>query len=201
MEPTPTVLKTKGFSLIELLIAVSLVAGVMSIAFMILDSARRVAEEISGPSGSPVEPFWTQLQSEIDRILPSPVQLDTPPLRFSKNEGVELVSLLPDPQGIPLETHLHYYVADEQLLRVSTRGFPLVAETNIVAVAISEFRAQALIEDQVFDEWPKENEHPLPPRITLEIETDTRERRTRDFYLPASFRIESADGLAEPDET
>jgi|GEM_PF-1969907 len=199
MEFAPAVLKQKGFSLIELLIAVSLLAVVMSLAFMVLDSARRVAEEISGPSGSPAEPFWTQLQSEFDHILVTPVQMDRPPLRFSEDEGLELVSLLPNPQGIPLETFVQYYVEDEQLLKITASGYPLVAETNIVAEAISVIRSQGLIEDQEFMDWPDEDENPLPPRIQIELETDSREILQREFYLPASFRIESDDPLEEPE--
>lgn len=199
MEFAPAVLKQKGFSLIELLIAVSLLAVVMSLAFMVLDSARRVAEEISGPSGSPAEPFWTQLQKEFDHILVSPVQMDRPPLRFSEDEGLELVSLLPNPQGIPLETFVQYYVEDDQLLKITASGYPLVAETNIVAEAISEIRSLGLIEDKEFVDWPDEDENPLPPRIQIELETDSREVLQREFYLPASFRIESDDPLEEPE--
>ncbi|MDA3872736.1 MAG: prepilin-type N-terminal cleavage/methylation domain-containing protein [Kiritimatiellae bacterium] len=75
--------RERGFTLIEVLIALALVSVVVGLAWIVLDSVRKVASEISRPIEDPMAPIWKQLEGEMDALLPAPVGVDTPALRFS----------------------------------------------------------------------------------------------------------------------
>lgn len=190
MEHTSTIGTRRGFSLIEVLVAVSLVTVVISLAWILLESVRQVADEIEMPIENSADPFWSQLQKEIDQLLPDPVQHDMPALRFSPKEGLEMISLLQNEKGIPLETKIHYFTDDDILMKITENGFPLNARTNVVAESVSTIRSHALQDDQKIPVWPPEDEHPLPARVEVELETVERTTLTRVFFIPASLKYE-----------
>ncbi|WFB36226.1 prepilin-type N-terminal cleavage/methylation domain-containing protein [Kiritimatiellota bacterium B12222] len=212
----------RGFSLIEVLVAISLASIVMALAWIVLDSTQKVSIEIDRPIGHPWQPLASQLQFEFDRLLPEPVELEDPPLRFNPEEGLQFVALLPNDQGIPLQTQVHYLQEDQNLLRISTSGFPPSTQTNRVLNGLRTFEVLAYPEgipedaDQADElkllEWPEEKEedpemeeteeedkNPFPAQLKVEFISIQGSRFIRSFYLPASFRIEKED-QAEKEE-
>ena len=192
MEDSPAGLNCSGrraFTLVELLIALALTAVVMGLAWIVMDSTRKVSLEIEQPVDRPVDAFWQQLQWEFDRLLPSPVNTKRPPLRFSPENGLEMVALLPDADGIPLQTELHYFLKEKELFKIRQSGFPPTAQTNPVFTAVQHFAVLVQSEGQDVTEWPPEKNSPLPARLQMEMEGVNGQRSQHDFYLPAAFRV------------
>lgn len=182
----------KGFTLIELLLALALTSVVTALAWIVLDSTRNVSEEISAPVENPLEPLWAELQFEYDRLLPKPVKAEIPALRFADDTGLEMVSLLPNTREIPLQTELHYFVKESQLLRVSRILVPPLSETNLIARQVTALRIRAHNPDAVTDKWPPEKSGPLPHRLTVELVFANGSSQSRDFFIPASMRMEKS---------
>ncbi len=196
MEHPPTYLKkprSSGFSLIELLIALSLVSVVMALAWIILDSTRQVADEIQAPIGSPLAPLWNQLEFEFNHHLPQPKNTKFPALRFSEETGLEMVSLLPGPENVPLQTELHYWV-DEDGLKKSTRtAYPPVAQTNLITADVDVMRVIGRKGEVEIINYPQEPEKSLPPLIEIELQTEDGTRFTREWFLPSTLKASSSD--------
>lgn len=188
----PARIRRRGFTLIEVLIALALVSVVVGLAWIVLDSVRKVAAEISLPIEDPMHPVWMQLERELDALLPKPAGVDTPALRFSEEEGLEFVSLLKNARGIPLQTELHYLLENQDLLRISRSGYPTLAQTNRLARGVQQWIVRAIHQDETFTEWPPEQEGdeaiPLPARLNFTLERANGIVHEFDQYLPASYR-------------
>lgn len=192
MENSSAGLKRPGlraFTLIEVLIALALTSVVMGLAWVVMDSTRKVSLEIEQPVDDPVDTFWQQLQWELDRLLPSPVNTKRPALRFTPETGLELVALLPDADGIPLQTELHYFLKEKEMFKIRQSGFPPRAQTNLVSTAVQRFSIFVQDDDQRYTEWPPENKRPLPALLQMQMETTNGLNSQHAFYLPAAFRV------------
>ncbi|MEX2607138.1 MAG: prepilin-type N-terminal cleavage/methylation domain-containing protein [Kiritimatiellia bacterium] len=190
----PARVRDHGFSLIEVLIALALVSVVVGLAWIILDSVSKVASEISKPIMDPMDPAWAQLEREMDALLPAPVGVDTPALRFSEEDGLEFVSLLKNAREIHLQTEVHYLLENQNLLRISRSGFPPLTQTNRVASGVQRWTVRAVHQGETFTNWPPDEEEaeehpPLPARLTFTMERENGNSHDYDQYLPASYRI------------
>jgi prepilin-type N-terminal cleavage/methylation domain-containing protein len=181
-------IRHQGFTLVEILIGLALVGVVVGLAWIVLDSVRKVATEISQPIADPMYPVWQQLEHELDSLLPRPVEAEIPALRFSEAEGLEFVSLLKVNKEIPRQTELQYLLEDQDLLRITRSGYPITARTNRVATGIQAWDIQASHQGEIFTNWPPEEDTPLPARLTFTLERKNRISHSFDQYLPASYR-------------
>jgi len=194
-QPSPHLTRNtqSAFTLVELLIALTLVSVVMALAWMVLDSTRKVTEEIGAPVTNPVEQVWSGIQYELDRLLPDPQPSDIPGLQFTDDTGLELVSLVPGPEGIPLQTELHYQINQSKLLKISIRNAPPLSQTNVIAQGVTAFRIRGHKDESEIESWPPEEEKPLPSRLSAELQLSDGSVYTRDFHLPASFRAKTPE--------
>lgn len=200
MAPSPAGLtRRRAFTLIEVLIALALTSVVMGLAWIVLDSTRKVTLEIDKPIEDTTDIFWQQIQWELDRLLSSPVNTKTPPLRFSPERGLEMVALLPDRNGIPLQTELHYVLKDTQLMKIRKSGFPPAAQTNLLSETVQAFLPTVEIDAESFSSWPPEKNSPPPPLLQLRLLMKDGQSTEREFYLPAAFRVEKAGAETETD--
>ncbi|MGA0332672.1 MAG: prepilin-type N-terminal cleavage/methylation domain-containing protein [Kiritimatiellia bacterium] len=195
MEDSATNLTRPGrsaFTLVELLISLLLVSVVMGLAWIVLDSTRKVAEEINLPPESPLTQVWTQLEEEFDRLLPQPRDTEIPGLRFSAESGLEMVTLIPGPEGIPQQTELSYFIAENSLQKVLRRSYPPAVVTNVLIHNVTKLHIHGHRGELEIARWPSEPESPLPPRISVEIVREDGESSSREFYLPASFQLKKS---------
>lgn len=190
MEAPPAGLKQRqGFTLVEVLMAVALSAVVMGLAWVLMDSTRKVAREIEQPVEDPFAPLWQELQTAADRLLSHPVSPKDPPLRFSEENGLEMVALLPDANGIPQQTGLHYFIQNQSLYRIRRTGFPPSAQTNLLSNAVARFAAAVPAADEVIREWPPKKNSPLPLRLQVEISPTDGPAVRQEFLIPAALRV------------
>lgn len=201
MRPTESAARY-GFTLIEVLIALALASVVVGLAWIVLDSVRKVASEISRPIGDPMNSVWTQLERELDALLPNPEGVDTPPLRVSEEDGLEFVSLLKNDREIPLQTEVRYLLDNRDLLRISRSGFPPLNRTNRVAAGVQKWIVLAIHRGETFSKWPpdeadEEETGPLPVRLHFTLEREDGTTSLFDQYLPASYRA-SPPGSVTP---
>ncbi|MDF3129412.1 prepilin-type N-terminal cleavage/methylation domain-containing protein [Kiritimatiellaeota bacterium B1221] len=193
MEHPPTYLNTRsrGFSLIELLIALSLVSVVMALAWIILDSTRQVADEIQTPIEPPLQPLWNQLEFEFDHHLPQPTNTKFPSLRFSEKTGLEMISLLPGPENVPLQTELHYWVDEEGLKKSIHISYPPTAQTNLITADVASLRVWARRGEEEILHYPLEQKTALPHIIKMELRSADGTSFTREWFLPSSLHASS----------
>lgn len=180
-----------AFTLIEVLIAVSLAGVVTAVALLLLHTTFQVTEEVRSPLFTEEDTFRQALQTELDHLLVRPPFEDQPPLELSGEEGLTLVSLLPDDRGIPQATRVQYRLEGTALLRIAERALLPTATTNLLFQSVQRFSVTAVQEGRVEEEWPPEKESGPPARIQMELKRYNRESFESTWDIPAAFRIET----------
>lgn len=184
--------------------ALALSSVVIGLTWVLLDSSRQVADEISQPLLHPLTGLAGQLQNELDGLLPRPVDTKAKPISFSEDGPLEMVTLIPNARGVAMQTRVRYWVGEESLLRSHTQGFPPVSQTNVVAGKVEALQVVALHEGERHSLWPPEktgeNTNPpeIPARLEVTVLSDSFSEFQREYYLPASYKVEKP-GPAEED--
>ena len=179
-----------AFSLVELLVALSLLGVLLAVAGLLLGGAQRVTDIITRETPHTAETFARVLQYDLDRLLRAPLPVDTPGLTLDPEKGMSFPALLPDSDGI-LRHHRVAYLWDdaEAIRRVQESFSPPQAVTNVVLQAVQR-RAITLRHEQEWQPvWPPETDSTLPSLLRLEVEVTGEEPLLRDLVIPAAFRV------------
>lgn len=199
MELHPPILRRRrgGFSLVELLVALALVSVVTTLAWMILDSTRRVGEEIAREAESPAAELWERLDREFNHLLAGPSGLkQEPTLAFASGSGLDLKALPPSEVGAPLETLVSYRLEEAALLRISRSAYSDLAVTNRVLEGVAAFAAQGRLAEGWTPQWPVEGEpQTVPARVRVAVDLGGEAPEVREWFLPLSIQA------APPTET
>lgn len=180
-----------GFTLVEVLVALALAGVITAISLLLLHTTRQVTEEIRQPIRTPLDLLREGLRQDLDHVLPTFRFDDEEPLALSTAEGLQLVSLRPDANGIPHPYLITYQLDGTDLLRIHEGGLPQTASTNAVLTSVRTFRPRAYMDGEEFLSWPPDEAEGVPQRIALTISTlDPAAEETLSFDLPASFVLE-----------
>jgi prepilin-type N-terminal cleavage/methylation domain-containing protein len=182
----------KAFSLIEVLVATSLVAVVGTMAFLILESTRQVAEEVRGIPSRPFEQLTQNIQRELDNLLPRPGTKDLP--SFSLDQGMNLTFTTQerDKEGQFQVYAVAYLHEESHTLQIYTRYPDGLAVTNVLNTLSSPLRFEVWTEEMWVEMWPPEekNRQGVPARIRIGMEGEMEGDRLRELYIPASYGVE-----------
>jgi len=183
-----------GFTLVEVLVALSLAGVVVAIAFLLLHTTNQVTVELRQPLGSAFDVLEAEVRKDVDHLLPRVELEDDVPLSLSEEEGLHLISLREDVNGIPHPYLIHYRKEGSDIYRIHEGGIPVQSSTNLVMQSVRTFIPRAFVDGEEILSWPEKEEDLLPERITLEIRRRSPDTtKTFSFDVPASFGIEGKE--------
>lgn len=210
MERSPRLLKpsprTKGFSLVEVLVALSLVAVLGTTALLLLESARRVSREVATESEDPLAPLLPPLRGELDHLLPAP-PLKTLPAFTLEEEGRRLhfTTRLPDALGRLRAAEITYVATPEGAFRVQRIAHHPHSVTNRLDTAGLPLRFQVRHQDTWTEQWPPEERDASGPPLLLRLSlSETHKEPSHTLFIPPALRVdgqkkEDASPDASPD--
>jgi len=182
--------RPSGFTLVELLVALSLLSVLVLLAGLLLGSARGLALALGEPSREPPSPL-PPLQDDLNRLQRGPPGEEYPELLLDPVEGLRFRRLSRDESGWMYPEELHIPpLTDGQLLRISR---PAGGEgpwvTNRIRSGLRDWRLRVISEGEALDIWPPADgrEAPLPRRLAAGWETNDAQIRTGSLLIPAAL--------------
>ncbi len=190
MTPFPPFFRPRAaFSLIEVLVALTLMSLVLALAALLLSTSGRVTDSIAAPRPRHALDTVLRLGQDLDRLLRAPLPDDETGLRLDAEEGLSFPLLLETPtQGLRHHRVAYLWNADGELRRLLWDSATDLTSTNILLRGFTRFRLVAREEGQDFETWPPENRNEPPRLLRVDLEIPGEAPLLRDLALPAAFR-------------
>ncbi len=176
----------RGFSLVEVLVALALLALVLTLASALLQAAARHGEAMLPRPPSSTRLLADALQDDLDWLHRDPLPPGTPSLLLETNT-LTLARTRPPPND-PALLERQYRLSDDgtTLLRIDRLPPAPLAETNAVLDRITQFLLEAREGSTWQPSWPSEAVSP-PTLLRLHITREGEPPLTRILLCPASF--------------
>jgi hypothetical protein len=201
----PVTRRTAAFTLTEVLVAVSLVAVIGTLALLLLQSTGNVAREIG--EGHP--PAHLQVLNRLERdllhLIPSPPGDPYPSFSLEKGEILKLTTLRTTPEGLRIPAICLYQPEGRVTLRIEQIPNH-TAVTNRLDMLRSPLRFALTAGERSWADWPQEEkdqegsrENP-PVLLTVSGTTTTDQTFTHRLALPSQLRVERGAAEEDPED-
>lgn len=185
-----------GFSLLELLVALSLVTVVLLIAGLQLASVRGFSRHVQ-TAGNEVPEWLELLRDDLLHMSRFPLGEDQPVFALDPVDGLRWQRQPPLQDAGAASFSVKYVMspAEAVLLRAVRReGLEQRWQTNVVGRALRSWQVEVLLEDRMLGRWPESDrpearaEVPLRLRVTW-LTGGQADAQTRELLLPAGLRV------------
>jgi len=182
----------KGFTLIEVLVALVLAGVVTGISWLLLAGVSRTADEIQRPVISPVSEAVDVLRRDTDHLPRDSGAEDTPPLQLLEDGTLKLHTLHQHPESMPRRIQVRYYVENNTLIREQTHPLEEHTEARPLLSGIRNWRPRIPLGDDFSELWPLPGHPSLPARLEVTVSVENEPDYITDIYIPVSFSIRTA---------
>ena len=181
-----------GFSLVEVLVALSLVAILGTTALLLLESTRRVSTQIVFEPPDPLGDIVHTMRRELDHLIPQPVPEELPGLTLDNGSHLSFTAHLTDGQGGRVTQKIEYLSLPEGLLRIHRPYLDSGSVTNRLDTLGTELTFSLRSQDIWTGDWPPEDNNGAGTPTLLRIHMSQRgETDHHDIFLPAYLRFEA----------
>ncbi len=183
--------RSRGFTLVELLVALSLLSVLVLLAGLLMSSARGLARTLGEPPPGQPSPLLS-LQEDLLLLLRASPGENTPELLLHPVEGLRFRKIASDASGWFYAEEIHIPpLVDGQLLRISR---PATEEstwvTNRIHTGLQEWRLLVVSGEALEEVWPPEDkgDAPLPRQMAAEWAEENGELKSGPLLIPSALR-------------
>lgn len=144
-----------GFTLVELLVAISLVAVVGTLALLLLNSTRQIAEEVEDRPPR-FDSDLLALEDELLQMLPSPESDDWPSFALAEGQILQFSTLVSLGNGALVPVASRYEPDGQDTLHVQESPYLPQNRTNRIENLRSPMEFEVLLEKTWHKDWPME---------------------------------------------
>ncbi len=199
----PRTVRAKGLSLVELLVALSLLSVVTLMGWLMLASIRNIADELLTETPDTLDRALSGFENDLAHLVRSMAPDGDPDFQLDPDGTAKWLTTAPGEHGRDIPLEVTYLPPDNEGHWRRAVRFPgqTQAQTNLLHSAVQHLALSAYLEENLWSpKWPPEttNDSPAPgnapPRLLrFEVETTDGTRVHGNFLIPAAMRIDPPD--------
>ncbi|MCC5849312.1 MAG: prepilin-type N-terminal cleavage/methylation domain-containing protein [Verrucomicrobia bacterium] len=199
---TPRIVKARGLSLIELLVALSLLSVVTLMGWLMLASIRNIADELLAESPDTLHEALAAFENDLAHLIRSMEAEGDPDFQLKSDGTAKWLTATAGATGHAIPTRVSYLPPDNEgnWRRTAQAAGQTQIQTNLLYSAVQSLTLSVYREEETWSpEWPPEasadvpSSTALPKLIRVDMETTDGQTVRRNFLVPAAMRLVPPD--------
>jgi len=194
MDPSKHALTRRAFTLVELLVALSLVAVIGTLALLLLNSTRKVSAEVNAFRLSASEILLRELEQDLYHLHRKPSGKEWPPFELLEGSRLQFTTHLQLETGTRIPVACSYRPEGRGSLRIVESPYLSTGLTNRIDRLKRPLTFQLLVKEEWVSTWPpEETESAEAPPVLLRVQGDLEDGTgfSHVMAIPAHLRIEN----------